>query len=168
MERFVIISESGVPVGSATREECHSGTFLLHGVVHALVFTGDGRLILQKRSLNKDIQPGKWDTSIGGHISFMETQDEALRREAAEELGIQGISFEKLYSYIMQSDIEREFVTTYRCIWESPVVFDTNEIEEVGYFTEKDIHSYLGTGFFTPNFEEEWELYRRWCSTGHI
>jgi len=162
MEYFDIIDPQGNRIGTATREECHSGSFLLHAVVHVLVFDADGRLILQKRSTSKYIQPGKWDTSVGGHLNAGETVDEALVREAGEELGITGAPFEKLYSYILESDIERELVTTFRCVWEGTVRFDGEEIDEIRRFHPDEIEELLGTGFFTPNFEEEWAYYKQW------
>ena len=163
MERFSVLDETGIEVGSASRDECHSGTYLLHGVVHLLVFNNDGELLLQKRSRTKDIQPGKWDTSVGGHVEKGETVDEALVREMEEELGIVGVGYQKLYTYIHESDIEREFVTTFRCFWDGPVVFPPAEIDEVAWVSFERIESLIGTGELTPNFEHEWDNYLRWC-----
>ena len=70
IEYFPLVTEAGLVVGKATRTECHSGTFLLHPVVHLHVFNLSHELYLQKRSMDKDIQPGKWDTSVGGHVSY--------------------------------------------------------------------------------------------------
>ena len=162
MEIFDILSKSGRTIGTASRKICHDRTFLLHAVIHILVFNGEGKLLLQKRSPNKDIQPGKWDTSVGGHILAGEKTNDALGREAEEELGINDTTYEYLYSYIMTSDVEREFVTTYRCNWKGPVILSTEEITEVRAFAEEEIESNLCTGFFTPNFEDEWRYYREW------
>ena len=87
-EIFPLVDEAGNLVGSATRKECHSGSMLLHPVVHLHIFNSKGELFLQKRSSLKDIQPGKWDTAVGGHIDLGENVEMALRREAREELGI--------------------------------------------------------------------------------
>ena len=67
-EWFPLVNEEGETIGKATRKECHSGSKLLHPVIHLHIFNKDGDLYLQKRSMNKDIQPGKWDTAVGGHI----------------------------------------------------------------------------------------------------
>ena len=84
-EMFPIVDEEGNITGAATRGECHNGSKLLHPVVHLHVFNSQGELFLQKRPEWKDIQPGKWDTSVGGHIDLGESVEMALRREAREE-----------------------------------------------------------------------------------
>ena len=100
-ELFPLVDEQGNVIGSATRRECHSGTMLLHPVVHLHVFNHAGELYLQKRSMNKDIQPGRWDTSVGGHVDYGESVEDALRREASEELGLHGIEPRLLYRYVL-------------------------------------------------------------------
>jgi len=162
MERFDILNDDGSVIGSESRENCHNGSFLLHGVVHVLVFRKNGNIILQKRASNKEIQPGKWDSSIGGHISSGETLDSALAREAEEEMGIADADFKQLYSYIMTSEIERELVTTFLCLWDKPVIYQEEEIDEVKEFNNEEIEAELGSGFFTPNFEDEWHYYKEW------
>ena len=87
-EWFPLVDEKGETIGKATRKECHSGSKMLHPVVHLHIFNKAGDLYLQKRSINKDIQPGKWDTAVGGHIDYEETVEDALHREVREELGI--------------------------------------------------------------------------------
>jgi len=53
-----------------------------------MVFNKQGDLLLQKRSMSKDIGPGKWDTSVGGHVNPGEDVYSAAVREMDEELGI--------------------------------------------------------------------------------
>ena len=72
-EMFPIVDEEGNITGAATRGECHSGSKLLHPVVHLHVFSSKGDLYLQKRPEWKDIQPGKWDTAVGGHVDLGES-----------------------------------------------------------------------------------------------
>ena len=69
-EMFPVVDEDGNILSAATRGECHNGSKLLHPVVHLHVFNSRGELYLQKRPEWKDIQPGKWDTAVGGHIDL--------------------------------------------------------------------------------------------------
>ena len=91
MEYLDIVTEDNVVINKALRSECHGNPHLIHRAAHILVFNSSGQILLQKRSLNKDIQPGKWDTSVGGHVDSGETYEEAAHKELYEELDIKGI-----------------------------------------------------------------------------
>lgn len=157
-EYFPLVTEDGQVTGKATRTECHSGSFLLHPVVHLHVFNSEGRLYLQKRSLDKDIQPGKWDTSVGGHVDYGEEVTVALLREVREELGITGIEPTFVARYKFVSDIEAELVHTYYIVYDGGIEADPKEISEGRFWTIEEIGQSLGKGVFTPNFEQEWKI----------
>ncbi len=162
-EIFPIVDRQGKVIGKATRKECHSGSMLLHPVVHLHVFKKGGYLYLQKRSLSKEIQPGRWDTAVGGHVDYGETVYQALLRESSEELGLRGILPEKLISYIFQSEIEQEQVNVYYIIADdafSPVI-DPVEIDEARFWHVDEIADSLGKGVFTPNFEQEFQRIKK-------
>ena len=160
-EIFPIVDENGNITGSATRKECHSGSKLLHPVVHLHILNENrDALFLQKRSLNKDIQPGKWDTAVGGHVDLGENIHIALKREAKEELGITDFTPKHLISYVFESEIEKELVNTFSTIVNPDTVnfvIDENEISEGRFWSLNDINANIGTGIFTPNFEQEYQ-----------
>lgn len=153
-EIFPVVDEQGNILGAATRGECHGGSRLLHPVVHLHVFNSQGDLYLQRRPLWKDIQPGRWDTAVGGHVDLGESVDMALRREAREELGLEGFVAEPLSTYVFESARERELVYTFRTTWDGPVC-PSDELDGGRFWTPDEIRQQLGKGVFTPNFESE-------------
>lgn len=156
IEYFPIVTEEGVVTGKASRAECHSGTFLLHPVIHLHVFNSQGELYLQKRAPDKDIQPGKWDTSVGGHVDYGEEIVVALLREVREELGMTDFKPIFLQRYKFVSDREAELVHSYYTIYDGDVQPDPVEISEGRFWKIADIENNLGKNVFTPNFESEY------------
>ncbi len=156
-EIFPVVDESGQVIGSATRGECHSGSKLLHPVVHLHVFNSKGDIYLQKRPEWKDIQPGKWDTAVGGHIDYGETPEEALHREVREELGITKFCPEQLDMYVFESQRERELVYVNRTTYDGEICPSAAELDGGRFWTMQEIHEAMGKGILTPNFESEFK-----------
>ena len=154
-EIFPVVDENGTTVGKATRGECHSGSKLLHPVVHLHLFDSSGRIYLQQRPLWKDIQPGKWDTAVGGHIDYGETVDAALRRETQEELGLAGLSVEFLLKYVFESERERELVHVFRATYDGDVR-PSDELDGGRFWLLDELREAFGKGVLTPNFEQEY------------
>lgn len=154
-EWFPIVTPEGETIGKATRKECHNGSKWLHPVVHLHLFNTLGELYLQKRSVYKDIQPGKWDTAVGGHVDYGEKIEEALRREVKEELGITDFIPEKLGCYLFESAIEKELVHSYKTIYTGNIYPDSSELDDGRFWSLAEIQTSLGKNIFTPNFESE-------------
>ena len=153
-ELFPIVDEAGQVIGRATRGECHSGSKLLHPVVHLHVFDSQNRLYLQQRPLWKDIQPGKWDTAVGGHVDLGEEIADALRREVREELGIEDFTPEFLLRYVFESERERELIHVFRTTYDGDIR-PTAELDGGRFWTLEEIREAIGKGVLTPNFESE-------------
>lgn len=156
-EIFPIVNTEGEVVGSATREECHAGTFLLHPVVHLHIFNSAGELYLQKRVMTKKIQPGKWDTAVGGHVDYGEKIEDALLRETHEELGVRDFTPDFLMRYEFRSQVEAELVYIYKCVYDGDFNLDPLEVDEGRFWSLDEIKKSIGKGLFTPNFESEIE-----------
>jgi len=154
-ELFPLVDEEGRVTGKATRGECHNGSHLLHPVVHLHVFNSRGEVYLQKRPEWKDIQPGKWDTAVGGHIDYGETPEDALRREVREELGITDFQPQFVEKYIFESACERELVYVNRTTYDGPIRPSSEELDGGRFWTLHEIHAAIGQGVLTPNFESE-------------
>jgi len=161
-ETLEIVDEEGRVISLASRKCCHDDPSLLHQVVHVLVVNEEGQILLQKRSPDKDIQPNKWDTSVGGHLQPGEDYGAAAEREMREELGIEGRPLLPLHDYLWCTAIESERVRTYLCQYSGPFYPDCREILELRFWPLDEIRQHLGEGILTPNFEEEFARYLEW------
>ena len=154
-EIFPVVDEQGNTIGSATRGECHNGRKLLHPVVHLHLFDPNGRIYLQQRPLWKDIQPGKWDTAVGGHVDYGEKIETALQREVYEELGLTGLQARFLTRYVFESEREKELVHVYSAIHDGEV-HPSDELDGGRFWSAQEISDAMGAGILTPNFEQEY------------
>lgn len=157
-ELIDIYNNAGEKIGTAERAEAHGNNTLLHRAVHVLVFSSDGRLLLQKRAADKRIQPGKWDTSVGGHLAAGEDYLTGGRRELAEELGLPGDTpLEHLFDVQIRNEIESEDARVYKAFSEGPFDFQKEEIDCVRFFTVEELKDPEWRKGFTPCLISELE-----------
>ena len=155
-ELLPLVTPDGKVTGSATRGECHGGSKLLHPVVHLHVFNSNGQLYLQLRPKWKDIQPGKWDTAVGGHVDYGEETEDALRREVREELGLEDFNPNIEMRYVFECERECELVNVFATVYDGEIT-PSEETDGGRFFDVEEIKMLSGKGLFTPNFESEFK-----------
>ena len=160
-EHFDIVTDEGNIIGEASREDCHGNPTLVHRAVHVLVIDLEKGLYLQKRSMKKLVQPGKWDTSVGGHVISGEGYKAAAMREMEEELAITGVSLNHLFDYKIRNEFESENVRTFLAFWSREIAFNTDEIIDGRFWEKSEILANIGRGLFTPSFEIEYNLFQQ-------
>ncbi len=150
-EIFDIVDENDRVIGRATREECHSNPDLMHRSICILIFNSKGDLLLQKRSMKKDLNPGKWTTSVSGHVKSGNNYEEAAKRELEEELGI-SLPMEKLFVVDLRLKQESEMSMVFRAKSNGPFKPDPEEVDEVRFFSIEEIKRMLQekSGMLTP------------------
>lgn len=159
-EYFPVVEPSGLVVGRSAREYCHGGQKPLHPVVHLHIIDRYSRIYLQKRSMKKEIQPGKWDTAVGGHVAYGEAICEALHRESSEELGLRDFNPIYIETYLFESEIETEMVNVFAAVGSYELNPDLDEVDEGRWWPVEEIDANIGKGLFTPNFESEYTMIR--------
>ena len=159
-EMLPLVEPSGLVYGQASREYCHSGSHVLHPVVHLHIIDHFGRLYLQKRSMTKDLLPGYWDTAVGGHVSYGETIPEALFRETSEELGLEAFNPVALGAYIWQTERDNEYVFVHAVLGHPELHPNAAEVSEGRWWTFEELDEAMGKNILTPNFESEFKRIR--------
>jgi len=159
-EMLPVVEENGLVIGQAPRKEVHSGSKLLHPVIHLHILNRSSELFLQKRSMNKDLLPGMWDTAVGGHVDYGELLEAALYREASEELGFSAFNPTYLKTYVWEGVKEKELVNVFAAVGNFDIHAVNDEVSECRYWTMEEIEASLGKGIFTPNFEHEFAIFK--------
>lgn len=85
-ELIDIVDDEDRVVGRASRREVHANGWK-HRAVHLFLVDQRKRILLQRRSDAKADWPGCWDSSASGHVGAGQSYDEAMFREAEEEIG---------------------------------------------------------------------------------
>ena len=144
-EIFDIVDSNDRVIGTAPRSEIHAKG-LLHRAVHLWIFHPDGRLLLQKRSLTKDREPGRWTSSVSGHLNSQEDYDTAMHREIPEEIGVPASSckdFKKVKLFPASQETDQEFVWLYRAVHPGPFQADPHEVASLDWFSPAQIDQML-------------------------
>lgn len=158
-EQLPIVNSEGELKGKAPRSICHNGEEKpLHPVIHLHVLNDKNELFLQKRPMNKLVAPGLWDTAVGGHISYGETIEIAMKREAKEEIGLQDFKAQLIHRYQWNSSIESELVFVFLTHDFESISIPTQEVPEGKFWSRKEIEQNIGKGKLTDNFEQEYKL----------
>jgi isopentenyl-diphosphate delta-isomerase type 1 len=159
-ELLDLVDREGNAIGTATRERVH-GEGLLHRAVHAIVWDGSGRILLQLRSSTKASCPGLWDTSVGGHVGAGEVPLDALLRECREEIGLElaAADLEPLGRHLFdEGSLDPELVDSWGIVHEGPFRPDHSEVDEVRWFWREEVEELNARGASTPHFRTQWEL----------
>ena len=129
-ELLDVVNEKDQVIGAATYNECHIKG-LLRRVAFVFVENDNAELLMQLRGKNV-LSPGKWDASVGGHLSRGESYADGAKREMKEEIGIEA-SLTHIttmrYSRTLPNGWQNEQLNSlYVCRHEGPFTLPTNKI----------------------------------------
>ncbi len=145
-ELLSVVDDSDTVIEQRTRGEIHR-LGLRHRAVHVLIFDPSSRIYLQKRSNNKDINPGLWDSSAAGHVDAGETYDQCVIRELREELGIRLEKLPRmLFKLAPMLSTGMEFCQVYRLEHSGPFDVNSEEIADGCWYTKAQINDWIENG----------------------
>ena len=160
-EIFDVVDADDQVTGTATRAEVHAQR-LTHRAVHVFVFNKRGDLLLQKRSLLKDMCPGLWDSSVSGHLDSGESYEAAAVRELEEEMGIAAETAPEEIARITPGiETGWEHVRLYRIRHDGALRFPSAEVDAVMWFPLVEIAAWIAAhpADFAPGFLECWKKF---------
>ena len=185
MELFDIADENGKPTGRVTERGVAHREGTRHHTVHMWIVRPDPaggevpyEVLLQKRSSNKDSNPGAYDISSAGHMQAGAGVMESAIREIGEELGIRAEaddfvhigqhsgSFEAVYygKPFRDSEVAEVFLYT-KPVNTEKLTLQKSEVESVRWMPFDALYSAVKEGTI-PNciYLSELDMMKRYLS----
>lgn len=142
-ELFPVVDENDRVIGRLPRHVVHRRK-LLHRSVHGLVISSSNKIYLQHRSPRRVCNPGLWDSSVSGHVEAGETYDQAIVREAVEELKLHlRITPKRLFKLRACAETELEHVWAYVIRDNGPFQIDRSEAVEAKWFSVETLNRWI-------------------------
>jgi isopentenyldiphosphate isomerase len=146
-ELLDIVNDEDIVIDQQMRSKVHE-LGLLHRGIHVFLFTEDGKMLIQKRSVDRATSPSMLDCSVSEHVKAGESYFDAAIRGMREEMGVEGIRLKPLVTFRMNyGPNDNEISTLYEGVIEADTIrFDPVEIEEVGYYSIRNIEQMMRVG----------------------
>jgi 16S rRNA (adenine1518-N6/adenine1519-N6)-dimethyltransferase len=146
-EQFLVVDENDNPLDPLPRRLVH-GYGVWHRVSHLWILDGKGHVLCQQRSLQKELNPGMWESFFGGHLRPDETYISGARREVSEEIGLKATNLmqEQIFQFHDPSGYNNEFQGIFSGEWNGNLAdlhFDDGEVERVKWVALVDVLAHL-------------------------
>ena len=133
-----------------------------HSSIHLIIINKDKtKVLLQKRSNNKDLYPNMWDISVGGHIMSRESDIDAVKRELKEELGIESSDMEFVKKYkeeLNNNGVDSKEIVSLFIMYldekERKIKLQKEEVSDIKWFTKIEIEKLIKDKKIIPHIEE--------------
>jgi isopentenyldiphosphate isomerase len=166
MTNVTFVDEHDNILGYGTREEALKKG-LMRRIVEVIVTNSKGEVLMQKRSPTVLLDPGKWDTSVGGHVDEGEERLPAALRETEEELGITGVTLTPVATFSTEMADERgtsrRLVTLYSTVYDGPINFDKNDVSDVQWIQPEKLIAWMqeSPNDFSFPFVKSFEIFMK-------
>jgi len=137
-ELIFVVDQNDNPTQPKTRRETHNH-HLWHRVSHIWIINAQKQVLCQKRKINKDINPGKWEAHFGGHVTSGESYTDNAIKETKEEIGLEKTARDMIFFKTHKYDHAREFQGIFYTRWDGDLKNLALEEEEVECVTWKNI-----------------------------
>lgn len=161
-----VVDEEDRFVRKATEREMREKT-LLHRAARIILVNKEGKFLVQKRSINKEIYLGFWDIGVSETVKSGESYESAAIRGLFEELGLRYISnIQLIHSFIaklkFRSKQDNVNYKVYEHLCREKVNANSDEVEEAKFITLDEVEKLIAEDKFTPGGEMAFREYLKW------
>lgn len=158
------VNEPSAPAGEPVEEVARNGDVLRivtrgemraarlrHRAVFVAVLDDDGRLLVHRRSADKDLWPGWWDVCVGGVLTAGEGWVAGAERELAEELGVRVSVLAPLGGGLYEDRDVALVARCFRAVHDGPFLCPDGEVTETRWVDARGLERMLSTERFLPD-----------------
>lgn len=122
MEMVDVVDKNNEVLSQISKDEAHQKG-LLHRCIVSQVIDSSGLWTLVKQADDRQ-DPGQYVSPVGGHMQAGESEEDALKREAMEEMGIRLFTFKRVGQAIFNREVigrkENHFFILYKIYSDQP------------------------------------------------
>ena len=161
-EQLILVDSDDNEIGYSSKSECHKDLGLLHRAFSIFLFNSTGELLIQKRSIKKELWGQYWSNSCCSHPRKGEDLYEAAIRRVQQELSIE-CSLNFLYKFQYHENYtdtgsEHELCSVFYGLYDGTISCNENEIEDWRMISSTQLNEEIGQPniLYTPWLKLEW------------
>lgn len=148
-EMVDIVDENDNVIDIISRNECDIKE-LRRRVSIVIVLDSKKNILIQKRSLNKKIDPDVWDFGIAETLNSKENYEQAAIRGLKEEMNIETKKIPKfLFKLKYDNKKIKRFYSVYFLIYDGKINFQKEEIFDAKFVSVKDLKNLMNKERFS-------------------
>lgn len=141
LELVDVVDENSAVLETVTKQTAHQRG-VLHKTVISEIIDSKGRWLFVKQSKDRQ-DAGQYVSPVGGHVVSGETEEQALKREANEEVGLQdGFKFDLVGRAVFNRHVlgrqENHYFIQFKIYSDAEPVLN-HESESYIYLTEEEL-----------------------------
>ena len=149
-EQFYWVNKDDNVIDIISRAEAHSSSMKIHRSVGIFIENHKEEMLLQQRSVHKDVDPSMWSYSVSGHVAAGQSYRQTAIKEVFEEIGLKIKNLTFLGKYLIKTEKEREVTTFYKTKITSPKIkLDMAEVKKVTWIKISDLPNFVEKNAFT-------------------
>lgn len=131
----------------------------IYKIIYLWIINNKNEVLLQKRSLKKQSNKGKWDCAVSGHVLAGESSLQALKREAKEELNLE---LNEKDLTLIYSDLGKNTKYEYHDVYVlkkdiliEKLIINKDEIDQIKYFNIIELIQLYNKNLFANDFHNQ-------------